>query len=57
VFASGVAFYLQARVLFEASIARTPSLHPGLSLGYQDYAGGAGLSSVVLSASLRFGGL
>jgi hypothetical protein len=53
-FVSGAAFYFSARVLFEAVIARSPSLHPGIALGYQDIAGGAGLSSVVLSASLGF---
>lgn len=53
-FASGAAFYVSGRVLFEADIARLPRLHPGIALGFQDYVGGVGLSSAVLAISLRF---
>jgi len=54
VFASGAAFFVSYRVLFEAQIERSPKLHPGIALGFQDYAGGAGLSSAVLAISLRY---
>jgi hypothetical protein len=54
VFASGPALYVSGRILFEAQIERSPKLHPGIALGFQDYAGGAGLSSAVLAISLRY---
>jgi hypothetical protein len=54
VFASGPAFFVSYRVLFEAEIERSPKLHPGIALGFQDYVGGASLSSAVLAISLRY---